>query len=134
MELSDLATTGDYVSADAVRFDYVGPAVVSPCAVAAPSFDSLFGGSCGGCFGLQLPGAPEPHPTSKWYIHSDLPEQFKSPGVLYATVPVLPASVADPLGLAVRTQADSGFAGIDGDFDLFVFHISQPATVPSRGG
>lgn len=126
VELSDTAPAGEYVSADAVKFDFAGPLVESPCAIAPPSFTTLSGGSCGGCRGLLLPGALEDHPASRWYIHSDLPEQFRAPGVLYGTVPELPASLANPLPQAVRAQTNSSFPGIDDDFDLFMFHISSP--------
>jgi len=71
----------------------------------------------------------EPHPTQRWTIQSDLPERFLTPGVLYATTPILPPfnlNDGTPLTETQRTQVNNGFTTIDDDFDIFWFHISAP--------
>jgi len=127
VSVSDAFTTGDYVSADAIRFLATGNSGSTPCLdpIPAPALASG-SGSCSLCNDYILPGAVEPHPDTAYYIHSDLPEAFGSTGVLYATTPVLPASATNPLPLNVRTQVNNGFTSIDDDFDAFLFHISQP--------
>lgn len=127
VSLSDAFTTGDYISADAVRFVPTGGTGTLPCLdpVTPPSIASG-SGSCSICSGHILPGAIEPHPDTGYYIHSDLPEAFGSTGVLYSTRPVLADSTATPLPLSVRTQVANNFTSIDDDFDIFMFHISQP--------
>lgn len=65
----------------------------------------------------------------KWNIHSDLPEVFLQPGVLYSTAPKLPPfKMADgePVPDAMLVQENHGFTTIDDDFEVFLFHITQP--------
>jgi len=129
VDLTDTITVGDFVSADAVRFTYIEPFTPSPCPVTESSIVSITGGGCGGCGGNLLPGTLEPIPDSDivYGIHSDLPEKFQSEGVLYATVPTLPEDQSgSPLPLSVRQQVNNGFTTIDGGFEVFQFHISQP--------
>ncbi|MEQ8819041.1 MAG: hypothetical protein RLY93_02270 [Sumerlaeia bacterium] len=131
VKLSDDAN-GQFVSADAVRFEYLrddsgGGELCGP----PPTALSLLTGSasCGICGGFRLPGAREPHPEAKFDIHSDLPEIFTSNGVLYSTEAILPPFNLEngaPLSLTQRTQMNNGFTAIDDDFDLFLFHIAQP--------
>jgi hypothetical protein len=61
---------------------------------------------------------------------SDLPESFTSHGVLYSTRAVLPDNGGAP-EMLVQRRAD-GFAGIDGGFDVFLFHLLHPRK--SQGG
>lgn len=88
---------------------------------------------CSRCTGFLMPGAITPSPETVWRIDSDLPEIFLSRGVLYATVPVLPPfdtkqGVAIPE--AMRTQRNAGFTGIDGSFEVFLYHMSNPGEMP----
>lgn len=127
VELTDNASIGEFISADAVRFSYLGEIEESRCPVVASDRSALTGGGCGGCGGVLLPGSLEESPFTKWTIHSDLPEKFSSEGVLYTTRPVIPPdNVGEPLPLSVREQTNTGFTAIDDDFEVFIFHISQP--------
>lgn len=136
VSVSDSIPAGQYVSADAVRFERTGP-LTSPCGASPSALTSLNPPSgCGTCGAMLLPGAAEPHPETGYHIISDLPEAFGDDttsagnGVLYATTAVLPPdSTGSPVPLALRTQtATGGFTTIDGSFDLFLFHIARPGT------
>jgi hypothetical protein len=133
VELSSLASTGSFVSADAVRWVLVDEIETPDRCVPTATFLQSLGGF-GNCFGNDLPGGPEPISRSKFTIHSDLPEIFNSNGVLYTTAPILPVSAQNPIPLSLRTQINNGFAGIDDTFEVFIFHISQPGngTAPRR--
>lgn len=93
----------------------------TPPAIVANGFPS----GCTLCDFTQLPGANETNPATTWFISSDLPERFTTPGVLYANVPVLPNNGTPT---AMRTQTASGsFNGyIDGNFDVALFHLTSP--------
>ena len=86
--------------------------------------------SCDRCAGYLLPGRIEASPETVYRIDSDLPEIFLSPGVLYTTRAELPEFLTKD-GKAVpremRVQRNAGFAGIDGSFEVFVYHMSNPA-------
>lgn len=85
---------------------------------------------CNQCKHHFLPGIPIPSPYAKYAIHSDLPEILKTPGVAYATVPVLPPFTLNdgtPVTQEMRTQDNNGFETIDGPFEVFLFHISTPS-------
>lgn len=85
--------------------------------------------ACDLCGGRLLPGAAEPSREARFTIHSDLPEIFGTPGVLYATTPVLPpfqTNNGTEVPLSQRTQTNNGFTAVTGDFEVFVFHITQP--------
>lgn len=129
--LRDNAQSSRVVSADAVRFVRTGPLPGGGACGPTPTvlLNALSSASCNLCRVLILPGALEPHPFVPYYIHSDLPEIFKTPGVLYTTEAVLPPfnlNDGTPQSLAQRTQVNNGFTTIDGSFDIFVFHISSP--------
>ncbi len=129
VDLTDNITTGDYVSADAVRFTFVRDLPEALCPVSPTEIFTASGGGCGGCGGNILPGSIDPLPPHgmKWSIHSDLPEKFLTEGVLYATIPELPEdNSGNPLPQSVRQQVNNGFTSIDDDFEVFLFHISQP--------
>lgn len=100
------------------------------CGVPTDSIKGLPGViGCSLCLGDLLPGSIEPHPETRWTIQSDLPERFLTPGVLYATKPILPpfqTNDGTPLTEQQRTQLNNGFTTVDGDFDIFWFHISAP--------
>lgn len=85
---------------------------------------------CSRCEGTVLPGKLVPATHTAYAIHSDLPEIFNSTGVLYATLPVLPPFETHkdgPLAEPMRTQVNKGFESIDGGFEVFLYHLSQPA-------
>jgi hypothetical protein len=82
---------------------------------------------CNQCLNSLLPGTLDPHPVTRYYIESDLPEKLLSTGVLYASVPVLPPDSAGNPALEMRTQVDAGgFTTIDDDVDVFFWHTSSP--------
>lgn len=92
---------------------------------------------CVKCQGYLLPGRLVPREFVPYAIHSDLPEIFESDGVLYATFPVLPpfdTHKDGPLPEVMRTQVNHGFMGIDGSFEVFIYHLSVPGggTAPRR--
>lgn len=119
---------GTVVSADAVRFERLGS--TGGCGPLGDTLVRLQSSEpCNLCGLYLLPGSHEPHPVVAYDIHSDLPERFLTPGVLYATVPVLPpfsTNNGTPVTLSQRTQENHGFQTIDDAFDIFVFHISSP--------
>lgn len=86
--------------------------------------------SCDRCVGYLLPGRIEASPETVYRVDSDLPEVFLSPGVLYTTRAELPEFLTKD-GKAVpremRVQRNAGFAGIDRSFEVFVYHMSNPA-------
>ncbi|MBL0869578.1 MAG: hypothetical protein IBJ18_03260 [Phycisphaerales bacterium] len=98
---------------------------------------------CSRCAGYLLPGTLKKHPSMVYRVDSDLPEIFVSTGMLYTTAAVLPA-FATKSGEAVRdwqrTQRHSEevsflerpFKGIDDSFEVFLYHMSNPAIV-SKG-
>lgn len=62
-------------------------------------------------------------------VDSDLPEIFLSTGVLYSTSATLPefrAKDGTPVNEAQRRQRSNGFATIDGGFEVFLYHMSNP--------
>ncbi len=78
---------------------------------------------CDKCLDTLLPGSALVHPATKYTIWSDLPEVFCSPGVLYTTVSPLPPDPDGSPSLEMRTQEGAeSFGGIDGSFDVFLFH------------
>jgi hypothetical protein len=84
---------------------------------------------CEKCQHHYLPGSIVPREDIKWAIHSDLPEIFHTEGVLYATVPVLPPFETHkdgPLPEPMRTQLNHGYKAIDGPFEVFIYHLSEP--------
>jgi hypothetical protein len=86
--------------------------------------------SCDRCAGYLMPGRIEASPETVYRVDSDLPEIFLSTGVLYTTRAELPEFSTND-GKAVpremRLQRNAGFAGIDGSFEVFVYHMSNPA-------
>jgi hypothetical protein len=86
--------------------------------------------TCDRCTGYLLPGKIIPSPESIYRIDSDLPEIFLSPGVLYSTAATLPPFITKD-GTAVpaaqRTQHNTGFTTIDDSFEVFLYHMSNPA-------
>ncbi|MCC6548204.1 hypothetical protein IT570_13645 [Candidatus Sumerlaeota bacterium] len=92
---------------------------------------------CSRCTNHLLPGRLWPAEGIAYTIHSDLPEMFSTSGVLYSTEPVRPPFTlksGEPLGEEMRLQKNNGFKTIDGNFEVFLFHISQPGdgTAPRR--
>lgn len=85
---------------------------------------------CDRCSGTLLPGRLLPHPETRWGIISDLPESFKGYGVLYSTRPVLPENGAPEEMLQQRLAP--GFQGIDGSFDVFLFHLNKSPSGAQR--
>ncbi|HEX8876379.1 MAG TPA: hypothetical protein VF777_06495 [Phycisphaerales bacterium] len=86
--------------------------------------------SCDRCAGYLLPGRIEASPETVYRIDSDLPEIFLSPGVLYTTRAELPEFLTKDgksVPREMRVQRNAGFAGIDGSFEVFVYHMSNPA-------
>lgn len=81
---------------------------------------------CTRCSGYLLPGVLVPRADWPLRIDSDLPELFRGVGVLYSTTKVLPPfDMQDGRGVpeAMRTQLSAGFAGIDGAFEVFLYHF-----------
>lgn len=81
---------------------------------------------CSRCAGHLLPGELLPRLDWPLRIDSDLPELFRGVGVLYATTSVLPPfDMQDgrPVPEAMRKQVSAGFAGIDGAFEVFLYHF-----------
>lgn len=88
---------------------------------------------CDRCGGFLLPGSLQATSPVDYYIHSDLPEIFRSNGVLYTTAPVLPADSNGNPPLLTRTQNTApGFTTVDGSFDVFIFHINGAPQGQSR--
>jgi hypothetical protein len=111
----------------------VAPAGVTPLIPLAASGDA---DPCSRCTGYLLPGAVQPHPRLKYRIDSDLPEIFLSTGTLYTTAPVLPeflTKAGQPVSESQRRQRNGGFTTIDGDFEVFVYHMSNPGVGASAG-
>lgn len=84
---------------------------------------------CSKCEFHLLPGQLVPNDWHKYTIHSDLPEPFSTPGVLYSTEDVLPPMRTNddvPIPRSMRLQKKNGFDTIDDDFEVFLFHISRP--------
>lgn len=84
---------------------------------------------CEKCEGWLLPGEVVPRDDWRYAIHSDLPEIFLTPGVLYTTAPVLPpfdTKKDGPLAEEMRRQINHGFTGVDGSFEIFLYHMSEP--------
>lgn len=80
---------------------------------------------CSQCTNVQLPGSVSTTGAGSTYtLISDLPEVFCTPGVLYASVPVLPPDINSNPPLSLRTQTNPGnsFQYIDNSFDVFLFH------------
>lgn len=95
----------------------------------SPTLPPLLGSpsGCDYCTHYLLKGALEPHPQTRYYILSDLPERLLSTGVLYATGPVLPADRSGYPNLDMRTQITANdFTTIDDDFDILFWHTSNP--------
>lgn len=88
---------------------------------------------CSRCTGYLMPGKIVQSPETVWRIDSDLPEIFLSRGVLYATVPTLPPFLTKegvPVSPAMRQQRNAGFKAIDGSFEVFLYHMSNPGEEP----
>lgn len=80
-----------------------------------------------------MPGSIQPAWDTTYRIDSDLPEIFLSTGVLYATVPVLPpfnTKAGEPVIEAQRTQRNNGFTTINDNFEVFLYHMSNPGEEP----
>lgn len=135
VQLSTVSATGDFVSADAVRATRIGDLPTESCPGSAGVPTILTGsGGCSLCQNRLLPGAVQNRADVPYYIHSDLPEQFRSHGVLYSTDAVLPADTSTtPIPLNIRTQtAANGFTTIDDSFDIFIFHINRIGSTAAR--
>ncbi len=95
---------------------------------------------CSRCAGYLLPGTLKKHPSLVYRVDSDLPEIFVSTGMLYSTAKVLPPFVTKS-GEAVRewqrtqrhaqevSHLEKPFKGIDDSFEVFLYHMSNPAIV-----
>lgn len=86
--------------------------------------------TCDRCTGYLLPGKIIPSPESMYRIDSDLPEIFLSTGVLYSTAATLPPFTTKDgtnVPAAQRTQHNNGFSSIDDSFEVFLYHMSNPA-------
>ncbi|MFN7440347.1 MAG: hypothetical protein ACK5TV_09175 [Phycisphaerales bacterium] len=94
---------------------------------------------CSRCAGVLLPGRLEFFVANAsasggvgdvpLRVDSDLPEIFLSTGVLYSTSATLPefrAKDGTPVNEAQRRQRSNGFATIDGGFEVFLYHMSNP--------
>ncbi|MEO8377827.1 MAG: hypothetical protein ABI579_09175, partial [Candidatus Sumerlaeota bacterium] len=84
---------------------------------------------CSQCKNFAMPGRVRGADNIAYTIHSDLPEMFSKPGVLYSTEAVRPPFLlksGEPLSEEMRRQVNHGFTTIDGNFEVFLFHISQP--------
>lgn len=91
--------------------------------------------TCSRCEGTALPGRVVAQPAAKWGIISDLPESFKGYGVLYSTADMLPPNGApDEMRRQIRAENGpaAGFRGIDGGFDVFLFHLNKTAGATQR--
>lgn len=110
-------------------FTRAGDPSVSPATAAnassapTPLIPLVAGGGCDKCRDTLLPGRVVPLPDTAYTIWSDLPEVFCSTGLLYATVDTLPpdpnGNPPEPMRRQIR---DDSFTGIDGSFDVFLFH------------
>ena len=81
---------------------------------------------CHGCFGYLLQGTHVPSSRTRWRVDSDLPEIYRSNGVLYTTHNVLPpfnTADGDEVPLSMRTQRNIGFEGIDQSVEIFLYHL-----------
>lgn len=90
---------------------------------------------CTRCSGYLLPGRAEPSAAAAIRIDSDLPEMFQSTGVLYSTAAVLPpfqTKDGRDVPESQRRQQNAGFAGVDEDFEVFLYHMSQPGESPRQ--
>lgn len=111
---------------------------IDPCDEKPTSLKSLSPTvECSQCRNHALPGRLWPADDFQYVIHSDLPEMFGTPGVLYSTEAVRPPfslKSGEPLSEEMRRQKNNGFTAIDGNFEVFLFHISQPGdgTQPRR--
>lgn len=110
---------------------------INGCAVHKPTITPLtvLNGTdpCTRCTGVALPGHAEPSPDAVYRIDSDLPEMFLSTGVLYSTTPTLPVFLTkggEPVLESQRRQTNAGFRTIDQDFEVFVYHMSNPGDLP----
>jgi hypothetical protein len=97
-----------------------------PCSETSTPLTALSSSStCNECFFTLLPGSLTSNPVTKYYIQSDLPEVLTSPGILYATVPVLPPNGTSPTNMLTQITT-GGFQTVDNNFDVFLFHITKP--------
>ena len=130
--LSDNAPgeSGEFVAADAVRFERVTFATSNQPLVRVGSISSS-----NLCAVTPLIGNFEDHPVTKYFIVSDMPESFgypsagpvtESAGVLYSTDAIIPAQSTGYPPSPWNQQTANGFTTIDDDFDIFMFHIAQP--------
>ena len=99
--------------------------LVGSGAWSAPQADELISLApkvpCDRCEGTLLKGRTVQNPATRWAMISDLPESFTSHGVLYSTRTMLPDNGgAEELR---RQRSADGFSGIDGGFDVFLFHL-----------
>lgn len=104
-----------------------------PAATPTPLVPLQSDANCSRCTGYLLPGRITPSPETVWRIDSDLPEIFLSRGVLYATVPTLPPFLTKdgvPVAAEMRQQRNAGFTSIDGSFEVFLYHMSNPGEEP----
>lgn len=85
---------------------------------------------CNRCSGWLLPGKILQHPKTPWGMISDLPESFRTHGVLYSSRMTLPPNGGAPEMLKQRTIG--GFEAIDGGFDVFLFHLLKETTASAR--
>ncbi len=83
---------------------------------------------CNRCVNHLLPGRHIPSPRTSYRIDSDLPEMFRSNGVLYTTRELLPpfqTKSDGPVPESMRRQRNAGFRGVDGSFEVFLYHLSM---------
>lgn len=89
--------------------------------------------ACTRCSGYLLPGRAAPSDDAVLRVDSDLPEIFLSTGVLYSTAPVLPPFLTkdrQEVPESQRRQRNAGFNGITDDFEVFLYHMSNPGELP----
>lgn len=120
-----------YVSADAVRFDFVAPVSI----INAPTVEIGGFSPCSNCNASILPGTLENDPDTKYFIVSDMPEKFgyptagpktRSDGLLYSTNVLLPQYGPNYPPAPFDVQNVNGFTTIDGNYEVFIFNIAQP--------
>lgn len=124
-------TGTSYVSADAVRFEFVAPSgTLNPPTVEIGGYLP-----CTSCSASILPGTLEDDPDTKYFLISDMPEKFGYPGsgpvtrtdgLLYSTNVLLPEYGPNYPPAPFNEQRVNGFTTIDDDFEIFIFNIAQP--------
>jgi hypothetical protein len=130
-DLGNPAALNSHVSADAVRFEFVGATAESN----TPQVEIGGFSPCHNCLGSILPGVFEDDPETRYFIVSDMPEKFgypsagpitRSDGILYHTKVLLPSFGPNYPPAPFHEQQVNGFTTIDDDFEIFIFNIAQP--------